>query len=153
MEDLARSQGRRDEDRQSTVATGYDRVAEAYSKLEDDEAPWPRMTWLHRLLEHLPDRSRVLDLGCGSGIPATREIAGRHSAVGVDISPRQIELARRNVPNAEFRQADVLDLQFCGDSFDAVVALYLLDHTPREELVDLLRRIRDWLKPSGLLLA
>jgi hypothetical protein len=89
---------------QELVARGYDRAAEQYARLEG-ETQWPRMRWLGDLLARLPAGSRVLDLGCGSGIPATKTIAERHTAVGVDISARQVELARANVPAAQFHQA------------------------------------------------
>src|SRR2546423_3353777 len=55
------------------VAEGYDRVADAYERLEG-EREWPRRRWLDDLLGLLPPHSRLLDLGCGSGIPATRAI-------------------------------------------------------------------------------
>jgi hypothetical protein len=61
---------------------------------------------LHRGAEllrgHLEQRSSVLDVGCGAGIPLTRMLAETFDVTGVDISTRQIELARRNVPNARF---------------------------------------------------
>ncbi len=49
------------------VAAGYDRVADAYTRLED--ASWPRMRWLAKLLAVLPPHASVLDLGCGDGDP------------------------------------------------------------------------------------
>jgi cyclopropane fatty-acyl-phospholipid synthase-like methyltransferase len=91
----------------------------------------------------------VLDLGCGSGLPATKEIAVRHEAVGVDISERQIELARTHVPEAQFALADALSLELPPASFDAVVAFYVLDHIPRERYGDFFRNICEWLRPEG----
>jgi cyclopropane fatty-acyl-phospholipid synthase-like methyltransferase len=62
-----------------------------------------------KLLELLPARARVLDLGCGSGIPATRALVDAgHAVVGVDVSREQVERARRNVPEAEIVQASAL---------------------------------------------
>jgi cyclopropane fatty-acyl-phospholipid synthase-like methyltransferase len=139
------------QDPQELVARGYDRAAERYARLEG-EIEWPRMRWLGDLLARLPAGSPVLDLGCGSGIPATKAIAERHTAVGVDISARQIELAQANVPAAEFRRADLLSLEFPPGSFDAVVAFYTLDHIPREQLPPLLARLSRWLRPGGFLL-
>lgn len=88
------------------VARGYDVVAEDYARLEG-AIEWPRMRWLRKVLADLAPGSRVLDLGCGSGIPADREIAKEHDVVGVDVSARQVELARRNVPGAEFIHGDI----------------------------------------------
>lgn len=134
-----------------TVAQGYDRVAEEYLRLED-AGEWPRMRWLDEVLRRLPDRSRVLDLGCGNGLPATAKLAERHVVTGVDVSARQVELARGNLPGAELVVADALELRFPPDSFDAVVAFYTFDHLPRERLPELFARIREWLGDAGLLL-
>jgi SAM-dependent methyltransferase len=44
-------------------------------------------------------------------------------------------------------------LQLGDDSFDAIVCLFALIHVPLDEQPDLLRNIRRWLRPGGLLLA
>lgn len=134
------------------VAEGYDRVADAYATLEGD-VEWPRAAWLRDLLRRLPSPARVLDLGCGSGLPATRAIVDQgHSAVGVDVSPEQLRRARRKVPEAEFILASALDLDLPAASFDAVVSFYAIDHVPREEHGELLASIHGWLRDDGWLL-
>jgi SAM-dependent methyltransferase len=55
----------------------------------------------------LPTKFRVLDLGCGSGVPVARELAKRrHAVVGIDGSARQLSLARLNVSSAHFIHAE-----------------------------------------------
>jgi SAM-dependent methyltransferase len=83
----------------------------------------------------------------------TATLAGGRRVIGVDISARQIELARRKVPGATFLQADLTKLVRPPASADAVVAFYSLTHVPREEIAPLLRRIRTWLRPDGVFLA
>ena len=61
-------------DPKQVVAQGYDQVADAYAQLEQ-EARWPRMHWLKKLLAVLPSGACVLDLGCGSGDPADIALA------------------------------------------------------------------------------
>lgn len=134
-----------------TVASGYDAVAEAYARLEGEDE-WPRVRWLADLLACLDAGSDVLDLGCGNGVPATRAIAERHDAVGVDISARQIALARKNVPNADFMCGDAASLDFAENRFDAIVSFYMLGHIPRAEHARLLAKIFGWLRPRGYLL-
>jgi ubiquinone/menaquinone biosynthesis C-methylase UbiE len=134
------------------VAEGYDRVADAYERLEG-EREWPRLHWLDDLLGLLPPHSRLLDLGCGSGIPATRAIVDHgHTALGVDVSEEQINRARRNVPEAEFVLASALDLDLPPDSLDAVVSFYVIEHMPREDHATLLDSIYRWLRGGGWLL-
>jgi SAM-dependent methyltransferase len=136
----------------SLVARGYDTMADIYFKRY--AASLVRERWLGELIVRLPKDARVLDLGCGAGIPVARELAARNfQVVGVDGSARQIELARSNVPAAKFLHADMTDLQLMPASFDAVAAFYSITHVPRDEHAALLRRIASWLKPSGVLLA
>jgi ubiquinone/menaquinone biosynthesis C-methylase UbiE len=53
--------------------------------------------------------------------------------VGLDFSGEVIEIAKRNVPQAEFRQGDAQDLPFEDESFDAVVCGYGVIHVPEPE--------------------
>ena len=134
------------------VAEGYDRVADAYERLEG-EREWPRLRWLDDLLRRLPPHSRLLDLGCGSGLPATRAIVDHgHTAVGVDVSAEQIDRARRNVPEAQFVVASALDLGLPPESLDAVVSFYVIEHMPRADHATLFRSIYRWLRRGGWLL-
>jgi cyclopropane fatty-acyl-phospholipid synthase-like methyltransferase len=138
-----------DDEPSRIVAAGYDRVADRYERLEQDGAEWPRLRRLRELLLQVPERGAVLDLGCGNGLPALREIARRHVATGVDVSAVQAERARRNVPDATVLHADMAELGFSEGSFDAVVSFYAVEHVPRERHAELFRRIHRWLKPGG----
>jgi cyclopropane fatty-acyl-phospholipid synthase-like methyltransferase len=134
------------------VARGYDAIALRY-------AEWaaglqrPTMRWVRDLLVLLPDDSHILELGCGRGVPATRELARRHRVTGVDISGAQIALARHHVPEVTFVHADAVELELPPGSYDAVVSLFMFGHVPRDEQGPLLARIAGWLRPGGLLLA
>jgi SAM-dependent methyltransferase len=97
--------------------------------------------------------SSVLDLGCGAGIPTTAELAERFVVTGIDASARQIEAARRNVPNANFIHRDFATAVFPSESFDAVIALYSISHVPRDEHAELFVNIASWLRIGGLFLA
>ena len=134
------------------IAEGYDRVADAYAALESPADPWPRLRRVREFAAGLPDGSRVLDLGCGNGLPATRELSERHAVTAVDISPEQAARATVNAPRAEVICADVRDLRFGDASFDAILALYLVDNVPSSGYDALFRRLAAWLRPGGRLL-
>src|SRR3954452_12393910 len=53
----------------------------------------------------------VVDLGCGSGILARIVSAAGFKALGVDISPAMIELARKTIPEATFHVGPLLDVE------------------------------------------
>ena len=135
------------------VETGYDRVAGRYLASKDAGDP-TTLAALEGLARGLPPGASVLDLGCGAGVPVTRWLARRFAVTGVDLSARQLELARRHVPAARFLRADMSELQsFAPETFDAVVAFHSIIHVPRAEHPALLLKIHRWLKPGGGFLA
>jgi cyclopropane fatty-acyl-phospholipid synthase-like methyltransferase len=101
----------------------------------------------------LEDGARILELGCGAGVPDTLLLAERFRVTGVDISEEQIARARANVPDAGFIRADFTALELEPDQFDAVAAFYSFNHVPRDLLAGLFENIHSWLVPGGLLLA
>jgi SAM-dependent methyltransferase len=137
---------------EEVVRRGYDAIAERYAEWSSSFES-PALRWVEMLLERLPDGSDVLELGCGGGSAATRALAARHRVVGVDISERQLERARRLVPEARYVCGDVTKLVSPPESVDAVVSLFLLGHVPRAKQQPLLGRIFDWLVPGGWFLA
>jgi ubiquinone/menaquinone biosynthesis C-methylase UbiE len=138
------------------VRRGYDTISAAYRS--DDGAAPPSSAedvsryagWAGELAGVLPAAARVLDLGCGAGLPATRELAAFGLQVlGVDFSEVQIRRARRLVPAASFVQADMTQLAVQPASLDAVVSFYALIHVPLADQELLFPRIRRWLRRGG----
>jgi SAM-dependent methyltransferase len=133
-----------------TVRRGYDALSLRYRA--DDDTRGPYAPWIDELLRVLEPGSRVLDIGCGNGVPVARDLAtAGHRVTGVNLSDVQIERARRLVPDAAFVRADITELSFSPASFDAVAAFYSLIHLPLETQPQLLRSVADWLAPGGLL--
>ena len=134
------------------VRRGYDAVSSAYRG--DEDRPARYAGWVASLADLLRPGARVLDLGCGNGIPATRELCDRGlRVIGVDFSGVQLRRARRLVPAAALVQADMAALQFAPASLDAVVSFYALIHLPVGDQRGLFGRIASWLRPGGLFLA
>jgi SAM-dependent methyltransferase len=134
------------------VRAGYNAISRDYRG--DDDPANKYDPWLADLEGRIPDRGRVLDIGCGCGVPVARRLAAAgHQVTGVDVSDVQIERARRLVPGATFLRADATETDFPPGSFDAVVCLYALIHMPIDRQPRLLREIARWLRPGGWLLA
>jgi SAM-dependent methyltransferase len=72
-----------------------------------------------------PD-ARVLDVGCSDGRGS--EVLRRRGAHGVDIYRPALVSARDAGRRLPVTQADVRELPYCDDSFDAVVALDVVEH-------------------------
>ena len=128
-------------------------MAEQYLATKDPQDPLA-LAALEDLASLLPSGAAVLDLGCGAGVPVTRWLADRTFAVtGVDVSARQLDLARKKVPAGTFLKADMTELTFAPESFDAAVAFHSIIHVPRAEQPALLEKIHRWLRPEGVFLA
>ena len=67
------------------VRKGYDKVSYAYRSENESEDLPNYASWLAELSLLLPQKAKVLDLGCGCGIPATQTLAQNFSVTGVDI--------------------------------------------------------------------
>ncbi len=146
--------------RRDLVRRGYEAISRAYR--DDDGRANPATEertdryagWVDDLARLLGPHARVLDLGCGAGVPATKLLTERgFDVLGLDISAVQIKRARELVPRATFEQADMVTWEHEPGSFDAVVSFYALIHVPLQDQRDLLPKIRRWLRPGGYLLA
>jgi SAM-dependent methyltransferase len=140
-------------DPKQIVSTGYDAIVERYGRWALSVREEERARYTALLLERLPPGSRVLELGCGAGLPTTLCLAESFAVTGIDLSARQVERARQNVPGAAFVRADMAAIGFAPASFDAVASFYALIHLPRREQPGLLRKVATWLRPGGLLVA
>jgi len=106
-----------------------------------------------QLLRWLPaDRdARIVDLGCGIGYAVEMLLRrGYRYVQGIDLSEEQVSVARaRGLP---VTQSDVFDyLRPYREHFDAVLALDVIEHLDRDELVRFLDLVAAALKPRGRL--
>jgi SAM-dependent methyltransferase len=135
-------------DPKEIVRVGYEQAADAYLAARPQDSPDIRA--LDRLMEQLPSGARVLDAGCGAGLPILRRLAQRYQAVGVDFAARQTALAAGNVPAAATARMDLTRLAFAAESFDAIVSYYAIIHIARTEHTGILAGFYRLLRPGGL---
>ncbi len=84
----------------------------------------------------LKQGERLLDLGCGSGhetIDAAVLLGNEGEAVGLDLTPEMIDIARQNalqkgITNVSFIHASIDELPFEEHSFDAVISNCVINH-------------------------
>ncbi|MFF0746335.1 class I SAM-dependent methyltransferase [Streptomyces sp. NPDC004111] len=137
-----------DEERPRPAAAVFDALGATYEHAFGDSPA--HHDSLRRLLGDLAPGSRILDVGSGTGKPTAAALAAAgHDVLGVDVSPVMVGLARRQVPQAEFRQVDVREMALEDGSFDAVCVYFSLLQMSRDEQSALLGRLVRALRPGG----
>lgn len=140
-------------DPKEIVREGYDKISENYRREDFVFEGTGYQQFLTEFETYLKPGSRILDLGCGCGIPVAKHLAQNHQMTGVDISEVQVVRAKDLVPAGHFLQADMTELDFPDGSFDAVVSFFAIIHVPIAEQPALFAKIARWLGPDGHLLA
>jgi SAM-dependent methyltransferase len=95
--------------------------------------------------------TRLLDVGCGTGL--TLVLAAQRGAIpsGLDVSPGLLAIARERLPDADLQDGDMESLPFADTSFDAVTGVNAFQFAgdPRRALRDAARVTR----PGGRVVA
>jgi SAM-dependent methyltransferase len=100
----------------------------------------------------LSSGSDLLDVGCGTG-HHLKHLGDDFSCTGLDINGEMLELAKKNIEDAEFIEADMITMSL-GRRFDVITCLFSSIGYVKtyENLGKTLRNFADHLKPGGLLL-
>jgi SAM-dependent methyltransferase/methyltransferase-like protein len=104
-----------------------------------------------------PENSRVLEIGCASGgnlLPMAEQFP-QSQFLGIDLSPRQIELGRKfideiGLANIELRCQDILEFPQGAGKFDYIIAHGVYSWVPLGVREKLLAICRDHLSPGGV---
>jgi SAM-dependent methyltransferase len=118
---------------------------------EDFLAAMERLNSELLLVADLKDHQAVLDAGCGFG-GTLAEIQTRWKEMnlfGINIDPRQLEIARQQVPGISFIEGNACVLPFETSTFDRVLAVECIFHFPSR--LQFLKEAARVLKPGGLL--
>ena len=135
--------------KEEIVRKGYDEIAPKFKEFRNI---FDNLQELEHLATLLPEKAKVLDVGCGIGIPVARFFVDYgFSVTGIDISERMVELAKQNVPKVEFFQYDMNELVFPDNAFHCITAVYSLFHVPREKHFSILKNFHRMLKQEGIL--
>lgn len=149
----------------STEHEGVKAVAEAFGYSADELASIPAAANMGlscgnpTATAHLREGEVVVDLGSGGGLDvflAATKVGPSGRAIGIDMTPEMIELARRNAAkheggakNVEFHQAMIDDLPLPDSTVDCVISNCVINLAPDKKAV--FREVARVLKPGGRL--
>jgi trans-aconitate methyltransferase len=139
------------------VVRAWDARADRYLRLFRHE--WADKPFDRAVLTALAGRvgagGRVCDAGCGPCGHVAATLAGHGlDVLGIDLSPRCVELARREKPECRFEVMDqrAIGPDMPGDPFDGLVSYYSLHDQPKRELPGTLTGWAAAIRPGGHLL-
>ncbi|MDX3004003.1 class I SAM-dependent methyltransferase [Kribbella solani] len=134
------------------ISRSYDNVAASYAELVQ-EGPPEEADNLDLLTRLLPSRELpVLDAGCGPGRVTAQLHARGLTAIGIDLSPGMIEVARAAHPEVDFRVGSMTALDLPDASVGGVIAWWSIIHLPRDVVPQAFAEFHRVLAPGGVLL-
>ena len=101
-----------------------------------------RDSYTHSLKNELSDCNNVLDLGCGRN--SAIQYCNIHFSVGVEIFEPDLEESKKKRFHNQYINADITKIEFEPESFDAVVALSVLEHLSIEDGLILIEKMKKW---------
>lgn len=105
---------------------------------------------MFKLLDEVGRNLRILDVGCGVGVLALKNMEAGHVVTGIDFSSVAVELAAANGVSAEVVDVDKAGLPFDPDSFDVVWAGDIVEHV--FDPINLLEESKKVVTPQGSIL-
>jgi len=127
----------------------YNKIAADWHKEHQGDDWWIEGT--DKFISFLKPGNLVLDVGCGGGTKSKYLIERGLKVVGLDFSDRLIRIARREVPQAEFRVMDMYDAGNLDQEFEGIFAQASLLHIPKKDMPNVLHTLVSKLKHNGLL--
>ncbi len=97
------------------------------------------------------NRSKILEIGCNKGfLLAALSGYGFKKLYGIDISPDDIEIAKKIVPDAIVTYEDALSYLDKNDGpFDIIILKAVLEHMSKDDIMILLEKIKSALNNNG----
>jgi len=126
----------------------YNLIAEDFSRTR-----WNMWAEYDFFRDYIKGGDSVLDAGCGNGRLLELLKDKNINYIGVDVSDKLIELAKKRYPENRFLVADNLNLPFPDSNFDKAFSIAVLHHIPSAELrKKALLELKRVLKPGGILI-
>lgn len=98
------------------------------------------------------DNANVLDIACGPG-NITRYVQDKkpgYHILGIDLSPKMLDLAQANNPTAKFQLMDCREIDSIEQKFEGIICGFCLPYLTPEEAVQLIVNVSGLLMPGGM---
>jgi ubiquinone/menaquinone biosynthesis C-methylase UbiE len=136
----------------TAVRHTYEELADGYAgRFGDDlEQSDVDRAVLDKAVALLERSARFIDLGCGPGQVASYLLRRGYQAVGVDLTPAMLSVARQLMPHLALVNGNVLQLPLRDGGVDGAVMWFSLHNLPRSLLGQALGEVRRVLRREGV---
>jgi cyclopropane fatty-acyl-phospholipid synthase-like methyltransferase len=132
------------------MQNAYDQIAEQWhSQIRGQAYVDHVLRYVDLTIAGLQPGAIVLDLGCGTGQPVAKYLVEKGFRVtGVDQSQKMLEIAKLQVPEADFIHSDMIKVQL-PTGFGAVIAWDSIFHVARKHHSEIFDKVAKSLEPGG----
>lgn len=106
---------------------------------------------IKKMMKYLPKESILLDAGCAYGRDANIFSNNNYKVIGIDLSQKLLNEAKKRYKNIKFLKMDVRELKFPDQYFDGVWCNAVLFHLNNEDIKLALKEFYRVLKQDGIL--
>ncbi len=126
----------------------YDALASQYELKVDVRRKFNEGV-IDNFIKYLTMGKRVLDLGCAVGLDTSIFLEKGFSVMGLEISNEMVKFAKERNPDAEFVVGDFMKVKF-DKKFDAIFAQAFIHLFPKEEAIEVIKKIKSLLNKNGV---
>ena len=129
------------------LSNGYENIASEFISVRNKSLG---VTVIREWSSSLGTSAKVLDIGCGDGIPVTGTIieAG-HTVFAIDASTSMVNAFKENFPGVPVKCEAVEHSDFFGQEYDGVVAVGVIFLLEKSKQLAMIRKVSEILRPGG----
>ena len=132
-----------------SIAKSYDKLAYSYTKKHAYDEHLA-ISSLNKFLKLLPNKAKVLDIGCGGGQDAKYLSDNNCVVLGIDVSKEMIKLAKNYSPNSKFKVIDLMKLP-SSLKYEGLWCCRVFHHISLSEQDKFIFKLKSLLKKNGIL--
>nr|WP_238584650.1 class I SAM-dependent methyltransferase [Legionella worsleiensis] len=107
--------------------------------------------YLHLIVNTIPPKGNILDLGCGTGEPIAQFFIEKGFKVtGIDGSQKMIERCKKRFPSERWIRSDMRNINL-HQQFDAILAWHSFFHLDHDSQRNMFKIFSSHIKPGGVL--